>query len=341
MQNNFNPQQFGGAYYIPPINTNNEHNNHRKNEARELITTGLVLGGALFFFLINQVIAVGILQLTDYYTLFQNNVVFQHAFNILAVHFLSLLLPFGIACLILRKRYIAPVIPTQKVKKSTMVYWVFLGLGICFSGNFVVSFLVQIMNKIGYDLDLPNLLEPKSTVEYLIMIFSTAIVPAIFEELAMRCFSLGALRKYGNGFAVFAVSIIFGLVHGNVIQFVFAFIVGLVLGYITIKTNNITIAIFIHMLNNGISVFQTIMKSETNEKITATATSILVVIIFALACISLVMLIKNKELLPKKNEIKASKSSLNFGEKFVCLIPGLIIPFISLIAISATTITKV
>lgn len=341
MQNNINPQQFGGAYYIPPINSSNEHDQQRKKEKKELVTTGLVLGGALIFFLINQIVAVGILQLTNYYKLFEENVIFQHAFNILAVHFLSVLLPFGIACLILRKRYVAPIVPVQKVKTSTKLYWTFFGLGVCFSGNFVISFLVQLVNKVGYDLKLPDMLEPKSTVEYIVIIFSTAIVPAIFEELAMRCFSLGALKKYGNGFAVFAVSIIFGLLHGNVIQFVFAFIVGLVLGYITVRTNNITIAIAIHMLNNGISIFKTIFKNEFGEKVLETAIAIYVIVIIALACISLIMLIKNKELLPPKNRAKAPKCSLNFGEKCACLVPGLIIPMLSLIALSATSIVKV
>lgn len=69
----------------------------------------------------------------------------------------------------------------------------------------------------------------------MIALIGTAIVPAICEEFAMRCCCVQLLRKYGNGFAVLSISIVFGLLHGNVIQFVFAFLVGLILGYITVK----------------------------------------------------------------------------------------------------------
>lgn len=75
----------------------------------------------------------------------------------------------------------------------------------------------------------------------------------------MRCCCVQLLRKYGNGFAVLSISIVFGLLHGNVIQFVFAFLVGLILGYITVKTDSVVPAILVHALNNGMSVIVSIV----------------------------------------------------------------------------------
>lgn len=49
----------------------------------------------------------------------------------------------------------------------------------------------------------------------------------------MRCCALGIVKKYGKAFGVVAVSIVFGLIHGNIIQFIFATLVGLILGYVT------------------------------------------------------------------------------------------------------------
>lgn len=46
----------------------------------------------------------------------------------------------------------------------------------------------------------------------------------------------------------------FGLLHGNLIQFVFATLVGLILGFVTVKTDSIVPAVIIHGFNNGMSV---------------------------------------------------------------------------------------
>lgn len=70
----------------------------------------------------------------------------------------------------------------------------------------------------------------------------------------MRCCSLGLLKKYGKTLGVVGVSLVFGLLHGNLIQFVFATLVGLILGFVTVKTDSIVPAVIIHGFNNGMSV---------------------------------------------------------------------------------------
>ncbi|HBL40687.1 MAG TPA: hypothetical protein DDY98_03600, partial [Ruminococcaceae bacterium] len=58
------------------------------------------------------------------------------------------------------------------------------------------------------------------------------------------------LRRYGDHFAVFATALVFGLAHGTVSGFVFAFFVGLVLGYAVFLSESLWPAILIHFLNN-------------------------------------------------------------------------------------------
>lgn len=83
----------------------------------------------------------------------------------------------------------------------------------------------------------------------------------ISEELLFRGLALRSMEPYGKKFAIFASALMFGLYHGNIIQIPFAFVVGLVLGYVTVEYN-IGWAIVLHMFNN-------LILSDTLTRLTA------------------------------------------------------------------------
>ena len=93
-----------------------------------------------------------------------------------------------------------------------------------------------------------------SPVSLLLNLLSTAVLPAIVEEMIFRGFLLGALRRHGNGMAVVLTAVLFGFFHGNILQFPFAFILGLGLGYAVVCTDSIWPAVAIHFANNAMSV---------------------------------------------------------------------------------------
>jgi membrane protease YdiL (CAAX protease family)/cbb3-type cytochrome oxidase subunit 3 len=76
---------------------------------------------------------------------------------------------------------------------------------------------------------------------------------AIFEEFMCRGIMLDALKPYGNGFAIIITGFLFGIMHGNFHQFSYAFVVGIVLAYITIQTGTILAATILHALFNSIA----------------------------------------------------------------------------------------
>lgn len=71
----------------------------------------------------------------------------------------------------------------------------------------------------------------------------------IAEEIFCRGMVLRPLEKYGKRFAILVSAFFFGLLHGNIVQTPFAFVVGLVLGYVTVEYN-ILWAMVLHMINN-------------------------------------------------------------------------------------------
>ena len=64
------------------------------------------------------------------------------------------------------------------------------------------------------------------------MFLYASFLAPISEELIFRGFVLRSLRPYGKRFAILGSAFLFGLFHGNLLQTPYAFLVGLVLGYV-------------------------------------------------------------------------------------------------------------
>ena len=80
---------------------------------------------------------------------------------------------------------------------------------------------------------------------------SICIIAPIFEEIVYRGIILEQLSKrYGMATSIIISALIFGLVHWNFHQGVNTFFVGLILGFIYLKTKSLLLCIFWHFANN-------------------------------------------------------------------------------------------
>lgn len=78
-----------------------------------------------------------------------------------------------------------------------------------------------------------------------------AVVAPVVEELIFRGLILKGFRRNYNAFtAVFMSALLFALFHLNPWQFPATFLLGLLLGWIMIRTNNIILSIIGHSINN-------------------------------------------------------------------------------------------
>ena len=340
--NNFNYNQYYGynpysqQQYNEYMREQMRINSLRRKERNELIFDGIIIGATILTYLAVQIILASFLQHTPYYHLYNDSPIFQYAFNVIVVHVLSLAIPFSIMALILRKRFTGPLVPTKKIGAPSICAWISLGMGLTMLASFFTNLVIMVVDKFGYELSQPDMLVPDSVFALVVSTIAISIIPGIIEEYAMRCCALGALKKYGKGFAVVTVSVVFGLIHGNVIQFIFAFLVGVILGYITVRTDTVVPAMFIHAFNNGLSSINDIVKYFTSEHSAKIVVGALTYMWIALAVAGLIYLITNKELLPRK-EMKTQKQpyELSFGAKLLCLIPGFFIPFMTLIGMTS------
>ena len=118
--------------------------------------------------------------------------------------------------------------------------------------------LVQIMTMAMewffglFDISVVDSLESSMiTGDTLSMFLYMGVVAPVFEEILFRGVVLKILRPYGKKFAIIASAFLFGVFHGNVIQTPFAFLVGLILAYVTLEYS-IGWAMVLHMFNNMI-----------------------------------------------------------------------------------------
>ena len=88
----------------------------------------------------------------------------------------------------------------------------------------------------------------------LLNLFTYALLPALVEETVYRGWITAALQPFGERRALLLSAIFFGLAHGNLTQLPFAFFLGLLFGYLFLRTGRLWPGMLLHFLNNALSV---------------------------------------------------------------------------------------
>jgi membrane protease YdiL (CAAX protease family) len=197
------------------------------------------------------------LSVLGYYELYDTSKAFAGVFNIVS-YMLSAFVPFFIAYGVMT--------PTEKERamrfnapasKAMIPVTIVIGLAACTVGNFATGYLRSFVEAAGYEIIAGELPASSSVYGLLIDIVYVAALPALVEEFALRGVIMQPLRRYGDVFAIFMSSLVFALMHGNLLQIPFAFIVGIVIGYLVITTGSIWTGVLIHFFNNLYSVLIT------------------------------------------------------------------------------------
>lgn len=86
-------------------------------------------------------------------------------------------------------------------------------------------------------------------------LLTTTVCAPVLEEILFRGLILGSCReRFGGFWAVIISSILFALAHFSVPQqLVNAFIVGIILGFIYIRTGSLLAVMVLHAINNGLA----------------------------------------------------------------------------------------
>ncbi|MDR3344846.1 MAG: CPBP family intramembrane metalloprotease [Oscillospiraceae bacterium] len=148
-----------------------------------------------------------------------------------------------------------------------MLCAVLVGFALAMCSDLLTNGLMWIFDQFGLQATAPEI-EPTtwSGVNIAMFVVQVAISPALLEEFAFRGVMMQSLRRYGDGFAIVASALVFGVFHGNLVQAPFAFMLGLVMGYLAIATGSIWTAVLIHFANNLNSVLLSVYQQSAGEE---------------------------------------------------------------------------
>ena len=100
----------------------------------------------------------------------------------------------------------------------------------------------------------------------ILLVFAAA--PAIMEELAFRGFILSGFQRIkGNWSAILLASLFFGMAHSVLQQSIITFLVGVILGWIAVRTNSLVPCVLYHATHNAV----TVLISFANEQVVTRA----------------------------------------------------------------------
>lgn len=91
--------------------------------------------------------------------------------------------------------------------------------------------------------------------DFIISLTAVGVVGPVFEELLFRGLVFGELRKIATvRLAIVIQALIFGIYHINPVQGTYAFLIGLLLGYIYYRSSSIVAPMIVHVTINTSSV---------------------------------------------------------------------------------------
>lgn len=145
---------------------------------------------------------------------------------------------------------LSDIFGTEKLTLQKVFLTVVVSLGaanICYVINIIMN---NVMYMNGYELA-SNAASPDTPEGIAADVIASVLLAPVFEEIFYRGIIMRSLCRVSKRFAIFASALVFGLIHGNPMQLVLGFVVGIVFGYADIKTDSVIPSMIAHMAINA------------------------------------------------------------------------------------------
>ena len=290
------PMQLNRSYTNTPACTEAEYKKQMVVKQRKSLrkTSNRVGGGMLLFIVFTTVISMILMAMTvtSGSSSLNLSTVMLYVINAIA----SLVGEFIAAAIIMAmcKTNINKAVKIKSVSIGDTVKYTLAAMGFAYVFNLLLSFMNINLSMFGFQnktsLDYGS---TSGTVENIIYFIAIAVVPPIIEEFLFRGAILGSLRKHGDALAIVVSAVMFGFAHSNFIQTPVTFLTGLVLAYLTVKTNSLIPAIIIHFVNNSSSVAFSLLSQLKLDEMIYSVIDFSIALVFVLSgLICTAMLIK-------------------------------------------------
>ncbi len=121
-------------------------------------------------------------------------------------------------------------------------------------GSPLANAFVKLVELIGYRTENVTSVVVDSGSDLALTLVFVALIPAVAEEYLFRGNIARGLSKNGYFFAIFVSSALFAFMHGNPLQLVHQFILGVVCAVLYFSTRSLVPSIILHFLNNALAL---------------------------------------------------------------------------------------
>ena len=191
--------------------------------------------------------------------------------------------------------------PIKKVSVSNIIKY--LSFGVLF--NLMISFILNAIFGIipsSANLELESMTNMIMSGNFIVVLLSVGILGPIVEELVFRYGIFKQLEKINYIFAIIISSLLFGIMHMNLVQSTYATLLGILFAFVYHKTNNLMYPILLHIGINSSSVIASkLFSSDWVGLGVCVSVSLIAILVVALFNVKN----KNKEI--KDNNIKIKK----------------------------------
>ncbi|HHX11857.1 MAG TPA: CPBP family intramembrane metalloprotease, partial [Clostridiales bacterium] len=154
----------------------------------------------------------------------------------------------------------------EKIKEILRGPNIVILISLAIGSQFFVSGVMNLIQPLFESLftDYSQIMDQLLGVNLSLVLIYTIIIAPITEELIFR----GVILYYCRNNSSFVIAnicqgVLFGLYHGNVVQGIYATLLGLLLGYVRIKYKTITAPILLHIMINASALLLNVFPGNT------------------------------------------------------------------------------
>ena len=155
------------------------------------------------------------------------------------------------------------LIKTRDYHFSDAVMHCLAGLFIWVTAAYISTGIEDIVSQYGFTTEVMDDDYGKTGLGFAILTIYTCIIAPVTEEFFFRGALMKIFSKSNQRFGIVASAVFFGLAHGNLPQFMLAFLIGVFMGHIDMKHNSIVPSVVVHIfINTMVSVISAFNENE-------------------------------------------------------------------------------
>ena len=164
----------------------------------------------------------------------------------------------------IKKKPILNAFRIKRISTNTLKSSVIFTLGVFIISDALDRIVHRLVTTPEYIIDLGQIMQPDSTMGYIFLFLAVVIMAPIGEEMVFRGFLQKFLEQHWKDItrAVLVSSLLFAMIHFNPFWTIQIYLLGVILGFLSWKTNSIIPSIILHSMNNGIAFILTIFEDS-------------------------------------------------------------------------------